>query len=50
MLDPRDLEGPHHLSRDTMMHMSTREYSLRAQAAVAETDEVIESMSAEDVR
>lgn len=50
MLDPRDTESPLHLSRDALMHMSTREYSFRAQAAVAESDDVIQGMTEEDVR
>lgn len=51
VIDPEDVVSPRPLDRETISRMSAWEYSLRAQAAVAETsEEALQALTEEDVR
>lgn len=50
VIDPEDVASPQPLNREAISRMSAREYSLRAQAAVAESDEALQGLTEEDVR
>lgn len=50
VVDPDDVASVQALDREAISRMSAREYSLRAQAAVAESDEALQGLTEDDVR